>query len=465
MRSLASSFFSRNVGPNPRTDAVLCHRGTAEGSPFPAISHDGKASPATPHKGLRQDFFLKEGGGGTVGRRPASKTEAYAGSRHAPRPVTVRLLQTSRAPRLGEASLLVDGAACSGVVLCGRVLARAGLNTHNEASLGLRGPTPLSWFVISDGTGVIGVVQYPTTWTVAHAAEGEDEASAATPSTAASLASRGVLGDGVGGHSVRDAILQAAVDVAEGGYCIPAEEMDIRVDDYVLCIGRLCFADIDPTVEKLFGSLPIPSYFCSSSSGSIDNAPTASSEAAFMKIDDAVNTSSREVIPETHGKYGGCNELGANNDAYEGRIKDKMRLRPLSSKDKSMENVTYVLPPGARSPVAMRDLCELGISPENVPPGTRFFGVAEPTDCSQTQDLQPGFYKRKDPINSMFQKVNALRVTDSGNGMGPTVPRFCVKGKVRLISSSNEILFWWLSAIDTHVRLKSITLGKTVNYN
>ncbi|CCW63664.1 unnamed protein product [Phytomonas sp. EM1] len=242
--------------------------------------------------------------------------------------------------------------------------------------------------------------------------------------------------------------------------------MDIRVDDYVLCVGRLCFTDVDPTVEKLFKSLPMAFHSCSSSgsahAGNVDATP---SEATSLRISGSAKASSSEAATDVHNEPGGRSRFRASSDVYEDSIGDPMCLQPISSENQSIRDATHVLLPGAPSPIAVTDLLELGISLDNVPSGTRFFSAAESIDRSQLQAMQFGLHQECDSNDLVTRHSHCVRAAAPREVMCPTPPRFCVKGKVRLISSSNEILFWCLSAIDTHVRLKSIALQRAVSYS
>lgn len=415
--------------------------------------------------------------------------------------------------RLGEATVAVDAAPCSRVTLCGRVVARVGPAANGS----LRSCRPFSLYVVSDCTGMVGVQQYHTMfYEVDEESAVEEERQRCSGHAAETTAAqKGLLSAYRAEHTARDEPYSPTSEAAshsphpflssgvprkamDGPFTSPPAatsaathdtqtealprtfpvhqyremsspfftgtvtafpldtayrrvapaELDIVVGDYVVCVGRLSFADVNPDVAKLFSIVPLPRY---ASRAVIE--PEASS-----RVPSGVQAAMTETSEKAEAVTAPSSALAANPEAC--------RTTALYGQGKP-----YVLLPGAEEPIRVEELAVLGLvgsvsgavfltteEAERASRGNDFTDEetktsksavhAEGTSCEPSVTCFCSGVSMRGERNPPASAAEKGVSTDS-----PSIMPFCVIGQVRLVSDSNEGPFWWLSAMETHVRL------------
>lgn len=388
--------------------------------------------------------------GEVVPRRSANGTSSNNSTREdhdeaLSRRFTVTPDMTSGQQRIGESTVLIDGAACSMVSICGRVLYRLGpfengsfaryistlpqrhqhhdndgtaaslLSLEQSMSCGMpfqppmsassggggsrsqrafaATPHPHSLLVVTDTTGSVGVIQHHTVLFGATTDSGGG-------------------GDGAGAFSSPH---------------IPEEELDVLVNDYVVVTGRLSFADVDADSVRCFAEAraPLP--------------PPARVLRADLTVVAMARAGAADATAEEPG--GHCTDA-------------PLPPLPLSAAD----GWTHVLLPGAEVPVPLSDLREqLGMDATSLPPGARLLHAPGVGDAHHGISDGNGDVDAHGPQPLPALCAPLPHEADTSWLTATAAPRFCLKGRVRLVASSDEINFWALSAIEAHLRYTGAT--------
>ncbi|KPA84327.1 hypothetical protein ABB37_02336 [Leptomonas pyrrhocoris] len=438
----------------------------------------------------------------------------------------------STSSRIGESTILLDGAACHVVVVCGRVVryevaaASAAAPVHTPRLYPPTAPfaaTPsydVIW--ITDNTGLLCVLrprsgQARRQRTEEDALEGSFGSSLPYPFTDAghrhmtlaqdsawspfsstgefrTLQSEGDAAAVRVNDTCHPAQLSTAAPATSGsapmrhprpevprtgsGYtasnvidCLDAEfdkdESDERfyVNDYVVCTGVLAFADVEVHVAA-----------------ALRRDAAALRGAALAAITSTVSENSAHpttntAISSAPQNAGDCT---ANSTA-----KDQKDVL-------SKPCTTYVLLPGSEVPLRLDAVqTEVGIVGP-LPPQTRYLserearqqwgavageaeeGAARDEGEQHAPTTEAGRSSHRHVRRSVrgafdnpAEEDEALCGGGGGGDDDPTpaattaaslssVPLMCIKGRPRLLTDSNEYLYWWLSATETHLRLTAM---------
>lgn len=388
------------------------------------------------------------------------------------------------AARLGANTIALDGMPCHRVLLCGRVVRCVDAYSNGSAAAAAAsacGAVPHDLVWISDATGMVCVlrprpvlnrsdawldVTHGARWPAAGTHSANTDARDCGSDSSARAAAR-AHGGGADAHcAVTDAAapagllerdVDAAFATARGG-AVPAavcateasltesiDDVPCSVNDYVVCIGSLAFADVDGVVRHALER-----------DGDVVRRATWAAAVACRRCDST---------PPSHGM------------AHRGLTEDN------ASFTTSLEwkpPPCYVLLPGSEAPLTLEAAREeLGVVGA-LPPSTRYLSAAEAaqwassrsnvlTDAMrqapQASTAAAGTLAARaasvvHPADPFTQRattsVAPLQCNDDGTGLTAewdAVPVFAIRGPVRVVLDTNECAFWWLSAVETHMRL------------
>ncbi|KAK7195955.1 hypothetical protein NESM_000528700 [Novymonas esmeraldas] len=337
------------------------------------------------------------------------------------------------AARLGESTLLLDGVACHRVVICGRILRciDAGANGSTAATTNSSSAPPFDLLWVSDTSGVVCV------WRRRRATEARHR-------PLSCLAAAAAYGDGGAWPSLlprewnllqqqqqhqqrpcaaavddvasrRAAALESppaspgAVTTATPSLHAPCVsdddgDVDLRVNDYVVCIGSLAFADVDVQVAHA-----LQPY-----AAALREATWAAATALHVTQHD-----------------NGAVTVGAGG-----------RSSPQS----------FVLLPGSAAPLTVEAArAELGVVGA-LPASTRFLSAEEAESWDGVADAHNAFSSSAAPPSTTTRAAAVHHAS---------VPLLCIKGEARLVLDVNECLYWWLAAAETHLRLRARKITPT----
>jgi hypothetical protein len=398
--------------------------------------------------------------------------------------------------RIGESTLLLDGVACHTVVVCGRVVRRETAvplrlvpPRSYSASAASRSALACNVFWITDSTGLLCTLQPCSRFTQqrcymvggdvgSSCADDVIESSgipaAQRPDSGCCTSLRGCCAGHPGGThdfrllTTRDAPPVVGVeglwesratadninveDGTKDGYVDEAgeEEEPVCVGDYVVCTGVLAFADVDLAVasvlsrdaDTLRGATDAAASFTVTRRS--DKGTPLPGDASF-----ACCTTEREAVPQQAERI-------------------------------------YVLLPGSGAPLRLDAAqAELGLVGP-LPPQTRYLtehdalqweshppltggnandegqsstvAGARLTDSRDMGDAACGSVcvDAGQPLHCGVRgPCTAPPTTSSSCSVSSSCPLFCIKGRPRRVADTNECLYWWLSATETHLRLRA----------
>lgn len=446
-----------------------------------------------------------------------SSASALCGEVHEVRGGRHGLRDAVTAARLGESTIQLDAAACHRVVVCGRIVrcidafsngsvaAAAGAAASSASSTVV--PYDLLW--ISDATGVVCVLRLraalvhgrapPSSpgcllggWTSVSARDGRcdslgaagvelskvfaavDAGGAAPPpmpaAARASLKDRNScspvpeewrcpsdLGSGEVTHKAISWGTDATAAMVNLGLAYE-DDYALGVNDYVVCVGSLAFADVDVqmrhALQPYASDLRQATWAAATSSRSCFSAFPGDA-ASFIGTDDASGDT-------------GCRACGADGrDAAteEEGAAASVRRRSVTA---APPRQALVLLPGSEVPLTLDAArTQLGLV-GSLPSSAHYLTAAEavqwgctpfdhaasssilsPFSASELRD-QGGERKLATPAGCVTSTAPACAGADMN-----AVPLMGIKGYPRLVPDTNECLFWWLAAAETHLRSRA----------
>ncbi|KAG5469543.1 hypothetical protein LSCM1_02766 [Leishmania martiniquensis] len=415
------------------------------------------------------------------------------------------------AARVGESTIRVDAVACHRFVVCGRIVrcidafsngsvAAAAGAAVSSAPLTM---VPYDLFWLSDTTGVVCVLRlrpglahistslsasscrcdgwpivpvcdWRTSHTasamaVSHAFAAADAGGPAPPSPRAPrcafLANRSSCSPtpegrlcctGVCNRDEAHKGIEYGASVAEAMTNIGLaceDDYALCVNDYAVCIGTLAFADVDAHVRHALQP------YASDIRQATWAAATSSWSSAHLLSAGAGSCSG--VDAESGGV--GCGACGASRDTPvidEGGAgaSEQPRSAPVPP---SREQ--FVLLPGSEVPLTLDAARgKLGVV-GSLPSSTRYLTAAEVTEWGGTPACAAstatllrssastrhghGGEANSAAVIDRRSSTHACAATDMNE-----IPLVSIKGGLRLVSDTNECMFWWLSAVEAHVR-------------
>ncbi|CAJ1035534.1 hypothetical protein, conserved [Leishmania shawi] len=419
--------------------------------------------------------------------------------------------------RLGEGTIQLDSVACHRVVVCGRIVrcvdafsngsvaAATGAVTSSVAPTVM--PYDLLW--LSDATGVVCVLRFrpalvhartlvsaPSSlyggWPGVSACDWRNHTLAASAGGLSDV----FAADDIDGAAHPSLPPRAGVRLANGSVCHPTPEaqqcatevysakvahraisygMDVTaaianfgleheddcvldVNDYVVCVGSLAFADVD--VQMKHALQPYASDLRQSTWAA------ATSSWPLFSVCPGVATSSIGAGDDVDAMD--CAECGTDGNNGTTCGKGAAASAQGCSVAVPPSRHQYVLLPSSEVPLTLDAArTELGLV-GSLPSSTRYLTAAEaaqwgstPRDCpsyDSTLSLPtaPALHDRNGGINSA---VSADCGTSTPPGCAVAdmneVPLMGIKGYTRLVLDTNECLFWWLAAVETHLRLRA----------
>lgn len=190
---------------------------------------------------------------------------------------------------------------------------------------------------------------------------------------------------------------------------IPEDELDFRVGDTVSVVGRLAFAGFDGDVTRFFPSVVVDKGVFTDTNSSLPRADSVSSLT--------------DVVP--------CNP-------GEGESLDRGK--------------TFVLLPGAEEAVPVETLNELmGLQSDeksdsatgSYPEGTTFMS-----------ETKAKYFNTNGSLNDSKVKKEKSSQKHHVDKEASVIVPFCVKGRVSLVLSSNEVLYHYLDTVLTYLRFR-----------
>ncbi|KPI86054.1 hypothetical protein ABL78_4892 [Leptomonas seymouri] len=438
--------------------------------------------------------------------RPPQRYSSAAGSTPAADAAPLQSASMTSS-RIGDSTVLMDGAACHTVVVCGRVVrfevavrAQPAPRYPGRASSGAAPSYDFMW--ITDNTGLLCVLRprsgqarrqqlkqgvlegrcsislphllavpeqdvfltqrgaYPKALQTSSCDSWNTQPSKSRPRTLAggAVGARGndilhsaqlplttlAKPDSTSLEQLTDDVPRAGdhTVVSDGIDCLDSEcdEEEAEafyINDYVVCTGALAFADVELAVAS-----------------------------ALSRDAETLRSAALAAVAS-----------GAAADSPSSRCTSEMEGEPLKPCE------TYVLLPGSEVPLRLDAVqTELGLVGP-LPPQTRYLteqearqwgddvGAANAAGVEKDGgDLSIGEVGYSPQEHSkclpsgLFGSQRRKHALGGGVEMPPTMtslrasasslPLLCIKGHPRLITDSTECLYWWLSAVETHFRLK-----------
>lgn len=427
------------------------------------------------------------------------------------------LREVVTAARLGESTIQLDAAACHRVVVCGRIVRciDAFSNGSVAAAAGAvassMSPTvvPYDLLWLSDATGVVCVLRLrpvlvhgrtsPSSpcrlfggWSSGSARDGRSDALGAagvglsgvfaavdtggTAPSPMSAAARASLSDcnpcspvpeewrcpsdlGIG--EVTRKAISWGTDATAAMVDLGLEYEDdyaLGVNDYVVCVGSLAFADVDVqtrhALQPYASDLRQATWAAATSSRSPFSAFPGDA-ASFIGTGDASGDA-------------GCLACGA--DGRDAATEEEGAAASVRRRSVPVPppRQAFVLLPGSEVPLTLDAArAQLGLV-GSLPASAHYLTAAEavqwgctPFDhaASSSTPLPFSASELRDQGGGRKLATSAGCVTSTAPACAGAdmnaVPLMGIKGYPRLVLDTNECLFWWLAAAETHVRLRA----------
>ncbi|CBZ30066.1 conserved hypothetical protein [Leishmania mexicana MHOM/GT/2001/U1103] len=505
-RSHSSSWRSR--APRPVTARQLCRA-------ILGMDHVGVCAAAvgrhcSPHATQEPQTCVLPSASTSIASAPCGEGHEVRGHRHG-------LPEAVRAARLGESTIQLDAAACHRVVVCGRIVRCIDAFSNGSVAAAARAvassvspiviPYDLLW--LSDTTGVVCVLRLrpalvhrraplPSTsclgggWTNVPARDGRcDPLGAAgvglshpfaavdaggTTPLLMSAAARASLPDRNSCSPVREE-RQCPNDLGSGevthkGIGLGTEatvamvnlgleyknDYVLSMNDYVVCVGSLAFADVDVqtrhALESYASDLRQATWAAATSSRS-SFSPFSGDAASFIGTGDASGDA-------------GCPACGADGrdpdiDEDGAAVSLEHRSAPAPPPRQA-----FVLLPGSEVPLTLDAArAQLGVV-GSLPSSTHYLTAAEAAQwgCTHFDHAAPSSTLSSFSASELRDHSDGRKLATSAGWVTSTappcagadmnaVPLMGIKGHPRLVLDTNECLFWWLAAAETHLRLRA----------
>ncbi|KAG5469892.1 hypothetical protein CUR178_02034 [Leishmania enriettii] len=408
------------------------------------------------------------------------------------------------AARVGECTISLDAVACHRVVVCGRIVryidafsnGSAATASGAAASSALPTAMPYDLFWLSDTTGVVCVLRLRPTL-----AQGFTSLSALScfcdgwPSVPVGDRCLDSLTSSAGGAALHPARASACAFLAGRSPCAPTpkerqsstdarngdaarkpsrygtggaatmkdfglereEDYAVSVNDYVVCVGSLAFADVDAQVRHA-----LQPYTRDVRQATW--AAAASSWSSFHLFSGGAASFIGADVDSGDAGCGACGTVGGD-----AAINERATAvgEPLGSAPVPPLRQEFVLLPGSEVPLTLDVAREkLGLV-GSLPSSTRYLTAAEAAELGDTSsDHAVSSLGLLSSSASAFHDDNGERSSEAVAKCGTStqfgavtdmdgVPVLSIKGDPRLVLDTNECMFWWLSAAETHLRLRA----------
>ncbi|GET92016.1 hypothetical protein, conserved [Leishmania tarentolae] len=440
----------------------------------------------------------------SVASEPCGEHQKVCGDRNG-------LRDAVTAARLGESTIQLDTTPCHRVLVCGRIVRCIDAFSNGSVAAAARGepvsavsptvvPYDLLW--LSDATGVVCVLRLrpalghgrtllPSTrclsgaWTRMPVSGVRDD----TPGAASDMLSD-VFGtaDASGAAAPpTSATERTSVADLDSSPSMPQErhasnELDddkgteaivnldleceddyaFEVNDYVVCVGSLSFADVDlqtrNALQPYASDLRQATWTAAMSSSSSLSAFSADGTSFMGTGDDSGDVSCRT-----------CGAGGRDDAIDENGAAASLQRRASPAQPPRQK---FVLLPGSEVPLTLDAAREkLGLV-GSLPSSAHYLTAAEAAHwgCSTSDPAAPSSTLSSMPASGLRDHNGERKLATSGDcgtsmtllSGGPdmnAVPLMGIKGYPRLVLDTNECLFWWLAAAETHFRLRARAPG------
>ncbi|KAG5495234.1 hypothetical protein JKF63_02289 [Porcisia hertigi] len=234
----------------------------------------------------------------------------------------------------------------------------------------------------------------------------------------------------------------------------PRDTDDLGINDYVVCVGSVAFADVDPQMG----------HALEPHASDLRRATWAAATPSWSSCSVAPG-----VAPPLMGTGPGSCFVGSrvcggddSDAACGGKVPVASNQHRFVAQPSPKEQ--FVLLPGSEVPLTLEAArAELGLI-GSLPANTRYLSAAEAaqwgstsfdyvatssTPSSSSASAHRG-RKSEVSVDCDIATTETAAVADMD-----WVPLMGIRGQPRLVVDTNECLFWWLAAAETHLRLRA----------